>query len=53
MTPKCRYAGGPLEHHTFFVQDPSANWLEFKHYTDGEAVLGRTDQASVGDQDLR
>ena len=46
-------SGGPLEHHNFFVQDPSANWLEFKHYTDSEAVFGRTDQASVGDQDLR
>ena len=53
VTPKCRYAGGPLEHHTLFVQDPSANWLEFKHYSDGEAVLGHADQASVGDQDLR
>ena len=53
VPPKCRYSGGPLEHHTLFVQDPSANWLEFKHYTHREAVLGCTDQPQVGDQDLR
>jgi extradiol dioxygenase family protein len=53
VAPKCRYAGSVLEHHTFFLQDPSGNWLEFKHYSQPEAVLGCTDHASVGDPELR
>ena len=53
VEPKCRYAAGPLEHHTFFLIDPATNWLEFKHYTHPEAILGRADQAVVGDLELR
>jgi hypothetical protein len=53
VAPKRRYAGTPLEHHTFFLRDPSGNWLEFKHYSNTEAVLGCTDHTSVGDPDLR
>ncbi|MFY8148158.1 MAG: VOC family protein [Prochlorococcaceae cyanobacterium] len=53
VAPKCRYEGTVLEHHTFFLRDPSGNWLEFKHYSHPEAVLGCRDQASVGDPDLR
>ena len=53
VPPKCRYRGEPLEHHTFFLQDPSGNWLEFKHYSQPEAVLGCTAIQEVGDRDLR
>lgn len=53
VAPKCRYPGTMLEHWTFFLQDPSGNWLEFKHYRQPEAVLGCSEQASVGDPDLR
>ncbi|MGC5197031.1 VOC family protein [Aphanothece microscopica] len=53
VEPKCRYPGGPLEHRSFFLRDPSGNWLEFKHYTHGEAVLGCREQAAVGDPDFR
>ena len=53
VSPKCRFAGEVLEHHTFFLRDPSGNWLEFKHYSQPEAVLGCREQAEVGDRDLR
>lgn len=53
VEPKCRFPGERLEHHTFFLTDPSGNWLEFKHYSHGEAILGCVDQAVVGDASLR
>jgi len=53
VEPKCRFAGEPLEHHTFFLIDPSGNWLEFKHYLDPEAALGRRECRQVGDAALR
>lgn len=53
VEPKCRFAGELLEHHTFFLIDPSQNWLEFKHYSHPEAILGCRDQSVVGDASLR
>lgn len=53
VEPKCRFKGRPLEHHTFFLIDPSNNWLEFKYYSNSEAILGFKDQSIVGDLDLR
>jgi extradiol dioxygenase family protein len=53
VEPKCRYPGEELEHHTFFLIDPDHNWLEFKHYRHGTAVLGCHHLAQVGDADLR
>ena len=50
---KCRFAGELLEHHTFFLIDPSGNWLEFKHYSHPEAILGCRQEAVVGDAALR
>jgi len=49
VEPKLRFAGEALEHHTFFLIDPAGNWLEFKHYSDPEAVLGCRDHTQVGD----
>lgn len=53
VEPKRRFEGQLLEHHTFFLIDPSGNWLEFKHYSHPEAILGCRDQAVVGDAQLR
>ena len=53
VRPKVRFAGDVLEHETFFLQDPSHNWLEFKHYRHSEAILGCREQRVVGDRDFR
>lgn len=53
VEPRCRFAGQVLEHHTFFLIDPSDNWLEFKHYSHPEAILGCRQEAVVGDAALR
>ena len=53
VRPKVRFSGEVLEHQTFFLQDPSKNWLEFKHYRHREAVLGCQEQRLVGDRDFR
>jgi extradiol dioxygenase family protein len=50
---KCRYRGEELEHHTFFLIDPDHNWLEFKHYRHGAAILGCRHLGQVGDAELR
>ena len=49
--PRVRYPGTRIEHHTFFLQDPSDNLLEFKHYTHESAIFGEHDHAEVGDMD--
>ena len=53
VKPKVRFEGAVLEHRTFFLQDPSSNWLEFKHYRYAEAVLGCQSEKVVGDRDFR
>lgn len=53
VEPKCRFRAQPLEHHTFFLIDPSGNWLEFKHYQDPEAALGRQECPEVSDAEWR
>lgn len=53
VEPKLRFAGEITEHHTFFLLDPSGNWLEFKHYSHPEAVLGCHGFAVVGDDSHR
>ena len=47
--PRVRFPGTRIEHHTFFLQDPSQNLLEFKHYTHESAIFGERDFRSVGD----
>jgi uncharacterized protein len=47
--PKHRFPGLPLEHRTFFLQDPFANYLEFKFYSHAEAIFGSRDFAQVGE----
>jgi len=47
--PRVRFPGTRIEHHTFFLQDPSQNLLEFKHYTHESAIFGERDLHAVGD----
>jgi uncharacterized protein len=47
--PRVRFPGTRIEHHTFFLQDPSNNLLEFKHYTHESAIFGERDFRAVGD----
>lgn len=49
--PRVRFPGTRIEHHTFFLQDPSRNLLEFKHYTHESAIIGEQDCGLVGDSD--
>jgi uncharacterized protein len=51
--PRVRFPGTRIEHHTFFLEDPSRNLLEFKHYTHESAVFGERDVAEVGDTGRR
>ena len=47
--PRIRFPGSRVEHHTFFLEDPSNKLLEFKHYTHESAILGERDFGTVGD----
>jgi len=47
--PRVRFPGSRIEHRTFFLQDPSKNLLEFKHYTHESAIFGERDLPAVGD----
>ena len=47
--PRVRFPGTRIEHHTFFLKDPSENLLEFKHYTHESAIVGERDFRAVGD----
>jgi uncharacterized protein len=49
--PRHRYPGTPLEHATFFLEDPFHNLLEFKHYTHESAIFGEQHLSQVGDAD--
>ena len=49
--PRRRFAGTRIEHRTFFLEDPSGNLLEFKHYRHESAILGERDYSSVGDSE--
>ncbi|MGH7232539.1 MAG: VOC family protein [Nitrospiraceae bacterium] len=51
--PRRRYAGTRIEHQTFFLEDPSHNLLEFKHYTYDTAIFGEHQHAEVGDMEER
>jgi hypothetical protein len=47
--PRVRFPGTRIEHHTFFLEDPSHNLLEFKHYTHESAIFGEREYGAVGD----
>lgn len=47
--PKRRFPQSPLEHRTFFLQDPFFNLLEFKYYCHPSAIFGEVAHNQVGD----
>lgn len=47
--PRVRFPGTRIEHRTFFLEDPSHNLLEFKHYIYESAICGEADHGQVGD----
>ncbi len=49
QSAKHRFPGEITEHRTFFLADPIANLLEFKHYTHSEAIFGARDFTQIGD----
>ncbi|WP_447971992.1 VOC family protein [Nitrospira sp. Kam-Ns4a] len=49
--PRVRFPGTRIEHRTFFLEDPSGNLLEFKHYTHESAIFGERDYREIGDAD--
>lgn len=48
--PKHRFPNTPLEHRTFFLQDPFGNLLEFKFYRYPAAIFGEQELAEIGDR---
>jgi uncharacterized protein len=48
--PKLRFEGLPLEHRTFFLEDPFYNLLEFKFYRHPSAIFGDREFTQIGDR---
>ncbi|NJL48970.1 MAG: glyoxalase [Leptolyngbyaceae cyanobacterium SM2_5_2] len=48
---KLRFPNSPLEHRTFFLEDPFYNLLEFKYYCSASAIFGEAGLALVGDSE--
>jgi hypothetical protein len=48
--PKQRYTDSPLEHCTFFLEDPFYNLLEFKFYVHASAIFGEESFVQIGDR---
>ncbi|BAY64090.1 glyoxalase [Calothrix sp. FACHB-1219] len=48
--PKNRFVGMPLEHRTFFLEDPFYNIMEFKYYRHPEAIFGGAEYSQIGDR---
>ena len=46
---KHRFPDSPLEHRTFFLEDPFYTLMEYKYYRYPEAVFGGSDFTQVGD----
>lgn len=48
---KHRFPNSPLEHRTFFLEDPFYNLLEFKYYKHASAIFQPLEGAAIGDSD--
>ncbi|MEC4983991.1 MAG: glyoxalase [Oscillatoria sp. PMC 1068.18] len=48
--PKLRFPNQLTEHQTFFLEDPFANFLEFKYYRHFEAIFGGREVTEIGDR---
>ncbi|KJH71322.1 VOC family protein [Aliterella atlantica] len=46
---KHRFPNSPLEHRTFFLEDPFYNLLEFKYYKHAKAIFQPLEGAAIGD----
>lgn len=51
QAPKRRFPGTPLEHRTFFLEDPFHNLLEFKYYCHESAIFGEVQYTEIGDRE--
>lgn len=51
--PQRRFSGKPIEHLSFFLQDPSYNLLEFKYYFNANAIFGEQNFSQIGDEHER
>lgn len=49
QSPKDRFVGTPLEHRTFFLEDPFHNLMEFKFYRHVSAIFGEAEFTQIGD----
>lgn len=47
--PKHRFPNLPLEHRTFFLEDPFHNLMEFKYYRYPSAIFGELEFTQIGD----
>ena len=47
--PKLRFEGLPLEHRTFFLEDPFQNLMEFKFYRNAEVIFGGREFTQIGE----
>ncbi|MBW4676917.1 MAG: glyoxalase [Desmonostoc geniculatum HA4340-LM1] len=47
---KNRFVGSPLEHRTFFLEDPFYNLMEFKYYRYPEAIFESSEHTQIGDR---
>lgn len=47
--PKLRFPNQNLEHHTFFLEDPFYNLLEFKYYCNPRVIFGGRESELIGD----
>jgi uncharacterized protein len=50
QSSKHRFINTPVEHRTFFLEDPFENRLEFKFYYQTEAIFGSKDYTKIGDR---
>lgn len=50
IEPKIRFPKLALEHHSFFLKDPSNNLLEFKYYKNQSAIFGEQNFNDVGEK---
>jgi extradiol dioxygenase family protein len=48
--PKHRFVGSPLEHRTFFLEDPFHNLMEYKYYRNPEAIFGSFEYTLIGER---
>jgi len=51
--PQRRFTGKPIEHLSFFLEDPSHNLLEFKYYLNTNAIFGEHSFSDIGDKHER